>query len=99
MKIGVDLGGTNVRVGLIDQGQLVRKVTALCPKGKEQEVLDVLLSLIRELMSDAVTSIGVGVPSVVDRDKGIVYNAANIPSWKEVHLRQMPAGQSGGYYG
>jgi glucokinase len=89
MKIGVDLGGTNVRVGLIDQGQLVRKVTALCPKGEEQEVLDVLLSLIRELMSDAVTSIGVGVPSVVDRDKGIVYNAANIPSWKEVHLRQI----------
>lgn len=89
MKIGVDLGGTNVRVGLVDQGQLVRKVSALCPKGEEQEVIDVLISLIGELMSDEVTSIGVGVPSVVDRNKGIVYQAANIPSWKEVHLRQI----------
>ena len=89
MKIGVDLGGTNVRVGLVGQDRLVRKVTAPCPKGEAQEVLDVLLSLIRELMSDEVDSIGVGVPSVVDRDAGIVYNVANIPSWKEVHLKRI----------
>ena len=89
MKIGVDLGGTNVRVGLVDRDCLVRKLVAPCPKGEEQEVVDVLLSLIGELMAGEVTTIGVGVPSVVDRDKGIVYNVANIPSWKEVHLRRI----------
>ncbi len=30
--------------------------------------------------------IGVGVPSVVDIDQGIVYDVQNIPSWKEVPL-------------
>lgn len=89
MKIGVDLGGTNIRVGLVEQDHLVGKMAVPCPKGGEQDVLDALLSLIKKLMSDEVTSIGVGVPSVVDRDKGIVYNVANIPSWKEVHLRQI----------
>lgn len=89
MKIGVDLGGTNVRVGLVDDDRLVQKETAPCPKGTEQEVTDQILLLIDRLMSDEVVSIGIGVPSVVDREKGIVYHVANIPSWQEVHLRKI----------
>ena len=89
MKIGVDLGGTNVRVGLVNHDQLIRKETAPCPKGTEQEVTNQILSLIDKLMTDEVTSIGIGVPSVVDREKGIVYHVANIPSWEEVHLRKI----------
>ena len=30
-----------------------------------------------------------GVPSVVDTTRGIVYNVANIPSWQEVHLKDI----------
>ena len=89
MKIGVDMGGTNIRAGLVDDSRLVRKEVINCPKGDEQTVLDALCLLIKSVMTDTVTSIGVGVPSVVDRDKGIVYNVANIPSWQEVHLRQI----------
>ena len=89
MKIGIDLGGTNIRVGLVDQNRLISKQTAPCPKGTEKEVLEQILALIKKVMSEEVTSIGVGVPSVVDRERGIVYNVANIPSWKEVHLRQI----------
>ena len=89
MKIGVDLGGTNVRVGLVDHDQLIRKEVAPCPKGTEQDVTNQILTLIDKLMIDEVTSIGVGVPSVVDREKGIVYHVANIPSWQEVHLKKI----------
>ena len=85
MKIGLDLGGTNFRVGLIDNNKLVRKEVVPCPKGSEKEVNDALLSLVERILTDEVTSIGVGVPSVVDRQKGIVYHVANIPSWEEVH--------------
>lgn len=89
MKIGVDLGGTNIRVGLVDNEHLVSKASAPCPKAGEKVVLEQIMALIRKQMSDDVTSIGVGVPSVVDRERGIVYNVANIPSWKEVHLREI----------
>ena len=89
MKIGVDLGGTNIRVGIVDEEQLVSKVAAPCPKDEEKVVLEQIIGLIRELMSAGVTSIGVGVPSVVDRERGIVHNVANIPSWKEVHLKEI----------
>ena len=39
------------------------------------------------MLLPSVEKIGIGVPSVVDVEKGIVYDAANIPSWKEVHLK------------
>lgn len=89
MRIGLDLGGTNFRAGLVDDERLVRKEVTDCPKGTEQEVNAALLALVERLMNDEVTSIGVGVPTVVDREHGIVYHAANIPAWEEVHLKDI----------
>ncbi len=89
MKIGIDLGGTNMRVGLTDGATLVNSVIEPCPaKETEEVVLNQLKRQIAQLMSADVTGIGVGVPSVVDSVRGIVYNVANIPSWKEVHLKE-----------
>ena len=89
MKIGIDLGGTNMRVGLTDGATLVNSVIEPCPaKETEEVVLNQLKRQIAQLMSADVTGIGIGVPSVVDSVKGVVYNVANIPSWKEVHLKE-----------
>ena len=90
MKIGIDLGGTNMRVGLTDGSTLVNSVIEPCPsKEAEEVVINQLKRQIAQLMSEEVTSIGVGVPSVVDCQQGIVYNVANIPSWKEVLLKEI----------
>jgi Transcriptional regulator/sugar kinase len=88
MKIGIDLGGTNMRVGLTDGASLVKSVIEPCPaKEAEDVVLSQLKRQITQLMCPEVTGIGVGVPSVVDHQQGIVYNVANIPSWQEVYLK------------
>ncbi|MBO5831921.1 MAG: ROK family protein, partial [Alistipes sp.] len=90
MKIGVDLGGTNVRAALVDGTTVVRKEKAPCPaKGTQEEVIEAIAALIEPLVCEGVTSIGMGVPSVVDTNRGIVYNVANIPSWQEVHLKDI----------
>lgn len=90
MKIGVDLGGTNVRAALMDGTTVVRKEKAPCPaKGTQEEVIEAIAALIEPLVCEEVTSIGIGVPSVVDTKRGIVYNVANIPSWQEVHLKDI----------
>lgn len=90
MKIGVDLGGTNIRAALVDGTNVIRKEKAPCPaKGTQEEVINAIAALIEPLICDEVTSIGIGVPSVVDTAKGIVYNVANIPSWQEVHLKEI----------
>ena len=90
MRIGVDLGGTSIRAGLADKGTLLRKERLRCPsKGSCGEVLDAIEEVISRVMHPGVESVGIGVPSVVDTARGIVYNAANIPSWKEVPLKDM----------
>jgi glucokinase len=45
------------------------------------------MALISPMLAYPVSGIGVGVPSVVDTERGIVYNAVNIPSWERVELK------------
>lgn len=90
MTIGVDLGGTNVRVGVVDNGVIVhQKSHALHDKESLSSTLSQVIALIRSLVDHTVSGIGIGVPSVVDIEQGIVYNVANIPSWEEVALRDI----------
>ena len=90
MTIGIDLGGTNVRCGLVENGSVVTKLSEPCRSDQpENVVVDQIKEMIRRLMNPSVKGIGIGVPSVVDEQKGIVYNVFNIPSWKEVHLKEI----------
>ena len=88
--IGVDLGGTKVSVGLVS-GKKIKKFVSekINPKGSEKEILNQIIRLIRDLFSDKVLAIGVGVPTIVDVKKGIVYETTNIPSWKRVPLKSI----------
>ena len=90
MKLAIDLGGTNVRIGLIDNGKVVRKIVEPCPSDLPcDEGVQYIISLIETIILPSVRGIGIGVPSVVDAKKGIVYNVANIPSWVEVPLKDI----------
>jgi glucokinase len=56
--------------------------------GTVQEVLQEIFDLIDPLIDGNAEAIGMGVPSVVDIEKGIVYDVQYIPSWKEVPLKK-----------
>jgi glucokinase len=86
--IGVDLGGTNVRAGLVEDGKLIRVVTAaIRGEGTEAEVLEDVCGVINPLVGKGLEGLGVGVPSIVDLKEGIVYDVQNIRSWKTVPLK------------
>lgn len=88
MVIGVDLGGTQIRAGLEENGQIIHTTsTILQEKHSLNSTLEQLKRLIRSYNSSEVTAIGIGVPSVVDTEQGIVYNVVNIPSWERVELK------------
>jgi len=90
MKIGVDLGGTKVKAGIEFNGEIIHQNTVfLQEKESMSATLTQLFDLIRPLTQHPIGSIGIGVPSVVDVEKGIVYNVANIPSWEKVALRDI----------
>ena len=91
MRIAIDLGGTNVRVAtVLSEGRFGRILAEpSLATGSESEVLEQLYRLIDDLMCPEVDGIGIGVPSVVDTERGIVYNVVGIPSWQEVHLKDL----------
>lgn len=90
MRIGVDLGGATVKMGIVDSGQILKKLVEPCKTDKSvDETLDHIKSMLSKVMNTNIRGIGIGVPSVVNSEKGIVYNAVNIPSWKEVHLKDI----------
>lgn len=89
VNIGIDMGGTNLRVARIEDGKVVELVKEPCnATGTEEKVLEQFYRMIAQVMTPEVERIGVAVPSVVDYEKGIVYDVMNIPSWKEVHLKE-----------
>ena len=88
--IGIDLGGTNIRAGKIIGEKIVHLTKLPTPsKGSVEEVVDQIYAAIDDCVDEFSLSIGVGVPSVVDVEQGIVYDVTNIPSWKVVRLKEL----------
>jgi glucokinase len=88
--IGVDLGGTNVRAGkVVGQEIQEHRARAISGRGTEATVLQEISETIAAVFDKKVAGIGIGVPSLVDVEKGIVYTVENIPSWKEVPLKEI----------
>ena len=88
--IGIDLGATNIRGAVVSNEKISEIISRrIQKKGTEEQVLGDVYSLIDALIDDEVKAIGIGVPSVVDVKSGIVYDVIHIPSWKEVHLKEL----------
>lgn len=86
--IGIDIGGTSIEGGRIKCGQIVShaKADTKASIGGETTI-QVLKDVISRLIDNDTEAIGIGVPSVVDRKTGIVYNVQNISGWDEVPLK------------
>jgi glucokinase len=88
--LGIDLGGTHLRGGLVTENNLSSIFTQkINPNGSIEEVLSQLFALTDQLIDQSVKAIGIGVPGLVDMEQGIVYDVVNIPSWKKVPLKQL----------
>src|SRR4051812_47168489 len=88
--IGVDLGASNIRGGLVHGNRMAhihsRRIQS---EGTVEDILNDIYAIIDLLFEKDVAAIGIGVPSVVDVELGIVYDVQYIPSWKEVHLKSI----------
>ncbi len=90
--LGVDLGGTNIRAGLVDEyGDIIRmnNLPTLRERGFEPIVRDIAM-LVRGLIEDEsldpadIEHIGIGIPGTVNRKKGLLiyannFDFANVP--------------------
>lgn len=78
---GVDVGGTNIEVGLVDELHEVHaRAKAPTPKGGPDDVLDTIAELMNSLDADPI-AVGVGIPGVVH--DGAVLTVPNLANWHE----------------
>ena len=90
MTFGIDIGGTTIHLGLVEGSEVVKKVCvpSFPREATLPDTLSYLSNRIAEMLVPGVSGIGIGVPSVTDPVRGIVYDASNIPSWKVVPLKE-----------
>src|SRR3989338_1795064 len=95
--IVVDLGGTNLKIAILDLSYNIRKKDILDTrsfKKKESLILAIesgIKNIVKSipLKQSRILGIGLGLPGPVDSKKGIVHFLPNIPGWKEVNLRSI----------
>jgi glucokinase len=79
LVIGVDLGGTRMRAGVIDRdGHVHSRVEVESPRSKE-EVVAALDSVVDSLLDDRISALGYGIPSNLDRKTQRILRATNLP--------------------
>jgi glucokinase len=82
--IGIDLGATNTKIGLVDAyGKvLVRRVLATRARKGPKQALERVADAIAELRGKRrLRSIGIGIAGLVDHVHGIVRVPPNLPGW------------------
>ena len=96
-RIGVDIGGTNIKIALVDfDGKIIysNTVPTRAEMGYEAGVNNIKQA-IRELMQETnqdaktIEAIGFGLPGQIDYKEGIVKNLPNIPGWVNIPLAKM----------
>lgn len=92
---GVDVGGTNIKLGLIDDlGQIVAKAKfptqpAKSPEIAIEQVKIRLLQLIEPTEFDwsDVAAVGLGTPGPMDISRGVILTPTNLPGWHNFPIR------------
>ena len=94
--IGIDIGGTNLKAGLVDEdGRLLAVKTMKIREVSDPDALtDTLVALTRELAQEGgvpmeeIASVGAGVPGVVDIRTGSIVYTCNLPL-RNIPLRKL----------
>lgn len=90
VRVGIDLGGTNVAFGLTEEdGTLLCKTSVPTRRDLDADALTVYIaesvfSWLREqgIEDDDILSIGMGVPGIPDDENGVIVYTTNLPFYR-----------------
>lgn len=91
--IGIDIGGTSIKGALVNSnGEVLHRFAMDVDKNKpgEEEIekfSNLMLNSIKEYDPNIkVEGIGIGMPGLLDMDKGVVITSPNLPGWNNLPL-------------
>ena len=101
--LGVDVGGTNIKIGLVDdQGQVVGKTSIPSQASSPPDgTLDRVVAAARELVAQAgfdwddIPRVGLGTPGTMDIPRGMMLDPPNMPGWHFYPVRDRLAAVCG----
>jgi glucokinase len=87
MTVGIDVGGTKIAAGLVDdRGTVVARRRSRTPGDDGERILDQLADMVAQLecvSPEPVSSVGIAAAGIVDSTRSNVVFAANIPAWRD----------------
>jgi glucokinase len=93
-SIGVDMGGTNLRIAAIStEGQLLEKITlgVKIAMGRDYvigEMCEAIHRLTEQYRgSGRFVGAGIGVPGIIEMETGMMRKSANLPGWSDYPVR------------
>lgn len=92
LTIGIDIGGTNFRIGTVDEAGRVthfeKNSSRMFDDGNVIEVLAhaIVGYMARHNVTHRVQAVGVGVPSIVSRDKQTILSAPNLKGFENLRF-------------
>ena len=93
--IALDLGGTKLLSGVVDdEGVVEKRVVSATDTSSEDAVLAQVEEAVEGLMKDDIGAIGIGIPSTIDQRRGEAIDSVNIPL-SDVPLRDRLAKRFG----
>lgn len=96
--IGVDVGGTNVKLGVVGAAAKVIARSNFSTKtysSSQKQLIDAVVVNILKLLKDAkinrknIRGVGIGLPGLINFKKGVVNTLPNIPGWNKVPLKKI----------
>ena len=93
VALGIDFGGTTVKLGLVQAGGLMQRAESLPTLAfdRADDLLAAILAAIDNLraMRPDIVAVGAGLPGIVDSRHGIVHHLTNVEGWVNVPLRDL----------
>lgn len=93
--IGIDLGGTNIKAGVVTEtGSIVSKASVATGSGPHQ-VVERMIHAAQQAVAEGhlqmrdIESVGIASPGPLSSEQGIVIRSANLPGWHNVPVRNM----------
>jgi len=95
--IAIDLGGTNLKVALLNLKYKIIEKKVIKTGGfiKKKQLISGIVNSVKDIIAEHhlsksdILGIGLGLPGPIDVERGLVHFFPNIPGWKEVNLKNI----------